>query len=60
MPAYGTGIEMTNDEVAAVLTYVRQSWGNNASAVTPEDVAKERAAQTTKSAVTAAELQRLM
>ena len=60
MPAYGTGAEMTNDEVARVLTYVRQSWGNNASAVTAEDVVKERAAQTTKAPVTAAELKPLM
>ena len=60
MPAYGIGIEMSNEEVAAVLTYVRQSWGNQASAITAEDVAKERAAQTTKDAVTAAELKPLM
>jgi mono/diheme cytochrome c family protein len=60
MPAYGTGIEMSNEEVAAVLTYVRQSWGNTASAVTPQDVATERAAQTTKDAVTAEELKPLM
>lgn len=60
MPAYGTGAEMTNEEVARVLTYVRRSWGNNASAVTAEDVAKERAAETTKAPVTAAELKPLM
>ena len=29
MPAYGIGIEMSDAEVAAVLTYVRSSWGNN-------------------------------
>ncbi|HEX6052819.1 MAG TPA: cytochrome c [Gemmatimonadaceae bacterium] len=60
MPAYGVGIEMSDEEVAAVLTYVRQSWGNTASAVTSQDVAKERAAQTTKDPVTAAELKTLM
>jgi len=38
MPAYGVGIVMSDAEVAAVLTYVRSSWGNNASAVTAEDV----------------------
>lgn len=43
MPAYGTGQAMTDAEVAAVLTYVRSSWGNKASAVTAEEVAKERA-----------------
>lgn len=45
MPAYGTGIQMTDQEVAAVLTYVRSSWGNSASAITPEQVAAERTAQ---------------
>ena len=44
MPAYGTGQPMTDDEVAAVLTYVRSSFGNSASAVTPEMVARERPA----------------
>ena len=45
MPAYGIGIAMSDAELAAVLTYVRSSWGNNASAVTAEDVeeAKEHA-----------------
>ena len=61
MPAYGTGIEMTDAEVAAVLTYVRRSWGNAASAVTPEDVAKERAAaRSVTGPVTAEELKALM
>lgn len=59
MPAYGTGIEMSDEEVAAVLTYVRQSWGNTASAVTAEDVAKVRAAQTSKMPVTEEELKAL-
>jgi mono/diheme cytochrome c family protein len=44
MPAYGTGQPMNDADVAAVLTYVRSSWGNKASAVTADDVAKERAA----------------
>ncbi|HYD52061.1 MAG TPA: cytochrome c [Gemmatimonadaceae bacterium] len=43
MPAYGTGIEMTDAEVAAVVTHIRQAWGNGASAVTAEQVAAERA-----------------
>jgi mono/diheme cytochrome c family protein len=41
MPALGAlGGTLTDDEIAAVLTYVRQNqnWGNNASAVTPEQV----------------------
>ncbi len=34
MPAFGTGQPMNDADVAAVLTYVRSSWGNKASAVT--------------------------
>ena len=61
MPAYGTGIEMSDEEVAAVLTYVRQSWGNDASAITAEQVAAERAAPRSASGpVTAEELRSLM
>lgn len=61
MPAYGTGIEMSDDEVAAVLTYVRQSWGNSASAITAQDVARERAAQRSATGpTTEAELKALM
>lgn len=37
MPAYGT--QLSNAEIAAVLTYVRSSWGNKASAVTEKQVA---------------------
>lgn len=60
MPPYGTGIDMSDDEVAAVLTYVRASWGNRASAVTPQDVAKERAATSGMGAMTADALKPLM
>lgn len=42
MPAYGLGITMSDAEVAAVLSYVRSSWGNKASAVTAADVARVR------------------
>lgn len=57
MPAYGTGIEMSDDEVAAVLTHVRSSWGNASGAVTAAQVAAERsAARTATGPVTAAEL----
>lgn len=61
MPAYGTGVEMSNEEVANVLTYVRSSWGNTASAVTAADVEKVR--NTPREAtgpVTAAELEAMM
>lgn len=44
MMAYGTGVPMSDDEVAEVLTYVRSSFGNRASAVTTADVAKIRTA----------------
>jgi len=36
MPAMGAAL--TDDDLAAVLTYIRQSWGNKASAVTPDQV----------------------
>ncbi len=44
MMPYGTGAELSDAEVAAVLTYVRSQWGNTGAAVTAADVAKERAA----------------
>ena len=37
------GAQYTPDELAAVLTYVRQAWGNNAPAVTAETISKVRA-----------------
>jgi mono/diheme cytochrome c family protein len=43
MMAYGTGVPMTDDEIAAVLTYVRSNFGNSAPAVTPAEVATIRA-----------------
>jgi mono/diheme cytochrome c family protein len=61
MPAYGVGIEMSDAEVAAVLTYVRTSWGNSASPITPEQVAEVRAAPRQASGpVTAEELNAMM
>ncbi|MET3665011.1 cytochrome c [Caulobacter sp. 1776] len=36
--------DLTDADLSAILTYVRSSWGNKASAVTPADVAKARAA----------------
>ncbi len=44
MPAFGIGIDMPDAQVASLLTYIRTSWGNAASPVTTEDVARERAA----------------
>lgn len=40
MPAMGAA--MSDADLAAVLTYMRQAWGNKASAVTPEQVKKVR------------------
>jgi mono/diheme cytochrome c family protein len=34
---------LSDEDLAAVLTYVRQSWGNKASAITPEQVKAVRA-----------------
>ncbi len=57
LPYGGTG-EMSDAEVAAVLTYVRSSFGNSASAVSAEDVAAVRAATAGRTTQwTAAELQ---
>ena len=39
---------LNDDEVAAVLTYVRNSFGNRAPAVLPDKVKKVRAATTRK------------
>jgi len=41
MPAMGAAL--SDDDLAAVLTYIRQSWGNKASVVTPEQVKAVRA-----------------
>ena len=41
MPAMGAAL--SDDDLAAVLTYIRQSWGNKASAITPEQVKAVRA-----------------
>jgi mono/diheme cytochrome c family protein len=42
MPPWGTFL--SDDEIAAVLTYVRSNWGNKASAVSAAEVASVRAA----------------
>jgi mono/diheme cytochrome c family protein len=38
-------LTLSNQEVADVITYVRQSWGNQAGAVSPMQVDKVRAAK---------------
>jgi mono/diheme cytochrome c family protein len=37
MPAWGQ--QLSNDDIAAVITYIRASWGNSAGAVTTSQVA---------------------
>jgi mono/diheme cytochrome c family protein len=50
MPSYGpTGLNWSDLEIASVLTYVRQEWGNDAPAVAPETVAEVRAATADRS-----------
>lgn len=41
MPAMGAALP--DEDLAAVLSYMRQSWGNKAKEITPEDVKKVRA-----------------
>lgn len=43
-PMMGFGPLLKDDELAGVLTYVRQSFGNNLPAIQPEEVAKVREA----------------
>ena len=40
MPTFATSL--TDDKLAAILSYVRQAWGNHAAAITAEDVAAVR------------------
>jgi mono/diheme cytochrome c family protein len=56
MPAYGIGIVMSDEEVADVVTYIRSSWGNSASAVTAAEVAAEREATKDHTGAMTAEL----
>lgn len=41
MPRFGGSFD--DQEIAAIVSYVRSAWGNNASAVTPDQVATVRA-----------------
>ncbi|HUK63696.1 MAG TPA: hypothetical protein VLV15_10185 [Dongiaceae bacterium] len=61
MPVYGMGQPLSDADVAAVLTYVRSAWGNSASAVTGDQVARERAATASRTTMwTAADLTPLL
>ncbi len=38
-------LNLGDEDVASILTYVRNAWGNKGDVVTPEEVAEERAKQ---------------
>src|SRR5687768_3631507 len=63
MPAFGrvagSGYNWTDDKVAAVLTYVRQEWGNQAPPISTERVGEIRAKEGDHKPWTAAELEKL-
>ena len=53
MPGWGT--QLSDEEIAAVLTHVRQSWSNSASEITAEEVAAVREATQGRTAAWTAE-----
>jgi mono/diheme cytochrome c family protein len=58
MPPQGSALSDT--QIADVLTYVRDTFGNKASAVTPDEVKAIREAEKTRTAMwTEAELQKI-
>jgi mono/diheme cytochrome c family protein len=63
MPAFGrvagSGYNWTDDKVAAVMTYIRQEWGNQAGPISTEKVAEVRAKEGDHKPWTAAELESL-
>jgi mono/diheme cytochrome c family protein len=38
----GFGDKLADDEIAALATFMRATWGNDAAAVTADQVAKQR------------------
>lgn len=63
MPAFGrvagSGYNWTDDKIAAVLTYIRQEWGNQAGPISTEKVAEVRAKEGDRKPWLAAELEKL-
>lgn len=60
MMPYGDGNEMTDHQLAALLTTLRTSWGNSAAAISADDVTRVRAKTATRTTpYTAAELDSL-
>jgi mono/diheme cytochrome c family protein len=63
MPAFGrvagSGYNWTDDKIAAVLTYIRQEWGNKAGPIATEKVAEIRTKEGDHKPWTVAELEKL-
>jgi mono/diheme cytochrome c family protein len=64
MPPFGKGVASSmknwrDDQIAAVLTYIRQEWGNKAGPITAEKVAEIHAKDGDHKPYTAAELEKL-
>lgn len=63
MPAFGrvagSGFNWTDEKVAAVLTFIRQEWGNKAGPITPEKVAEIRTKEADHKPWLAADLEKL-
>jgi mono/diheme cytochrome c family protein len=64
MPAFGKGVPASmknwrDDQIAAVLTYIRQEWGNKSGPITAEQVAAIHTKEGERKQMTAEELQKL-
>ena len=63
MPAFGavagSGYRWTDEKIAAVLTYIRQEWGNKAGPVTTEKVTQVHTKEGDHQPWTAAELEKI-
>lgn len=61
MPATGPGssFNLSPEKVAAVLTYVRQEWGNKAEPVSPDKVAEIKGKEGNRGPMTVADLEKL-
>jgi mono/diheme cytochrome c family protein len=63
MPAFGQvaggGYNWTDERIAAVLTYIRQEWGNTGAAITTERVTEIRTKEEGRKEWTEAELLKL-
>jgi len=46
MPAWGDGapVPLKDDQISAILTYIRSEWGNNASPIQTDEVTAKRKA----------------